>query len=84
MKALYSDTHPDIEKLQIEWLRDAPAWKKMEILAQLNQTARLLALSGLRQRYPDASEAELQRRLADLLLGTDLASKVYGDLENAA
>jgi hypothetical protein len=83
MTALYSDTHPKMEALQIRLLREAPPWRKMEMLAGLNNSAKSLALAGLRQRYPQASESELRRRLADLLLGEDLARKVYGELENA-
>ena len=56
----------------------------MEMLAQLNASAHLLALSGLRQRHPRASEEELRRRLASLLLGDNLARRVYGELEGAA
>ena len=82
MAILFSDTQPEIEVLQLELLRITPAWKKLAILAQLNETGRILALSGLRQRYPQASQAELHRRLAGLLLGEDLASTVYGELEN--
>jgi len=84
MSALYSDTDPKMEALQIRLLRESPAWRKMEMLAQLNASARLLALSGLRQRYPGASESELHRRLADLLLGEDLARKVYGEIKDAS
>jgi len=84
MNVIYSDTHPQIENLQLELLRNAPTWKKMELLVQLNQTAHSLALSGLHQRYPQAGEVELRRRLADLLLGEELASKVYGELNCAA
>ncbi|HXK43960.1 MAG TPA: hypothetical protein PKV82_14160 [Anaerolineae bacterium] len=46
----------------------------------MNATARALALSGLHARYPQAGEAELRRRLADLLLGAELAARVYGPL----
>ena len=84
MNVIYSDTHPQIETLQLELLRNTPTWKKVELLVQLNKTAHSLALSGLRQRYPQAGEAELRRRLADLLLGEELASKVYGGLNCAA
>ena len=84
MGVLYSDTDPEMEALQVRLLRGAPAWRKMEMLAQLNASARLLALSGLRQRYPKAGEQELRRRLADLLLGEDLAGKVYGELKDAS
>ncbi len=84
MSVLFSDTHPKMEALQVRLLRDAPAWRKLEMLAQLNASARLLALAGLHQRYPQAGEQELRRRLAGLLLGEDMASKVYGELKDAS
>lgn len=80
MKALFSDTHPNMEALQIKLWRAASPIRKMQMLAQLNQSARLLALAGLQSRYPQAGEAELRRRLASLLLGEELACKVYGEL----
>ena len=84
MAAPNSDTHPDMDALQVRLLRQVPAWRKMEMLAQLNALAHILALSGLRQRYPEANEDELRRRLASLLLGEELACKVYGELKDAA
>ena len=78
MSTLSPDTHPQMEALQIELLRSASPTRKMQMLAQLNQSAHLLALAGLRSRYPQATETELKRRLADLLLGEELACKVYG------
>jgi len=73
-----------MEALQIQLLRQATPARKMEMLAQLNASARTLALLGLRSRYPQAGEAELRRRLAGLLLGEGLARKVYGDINDAA
>ena len=64
----------------INLLRQAPPWRKLHMVGQLNQTVRTLALSGLRQRHPQAAPQELRRRLADLLLGPDLAVRVYGPL----
>lgn len=84
MSKIFPDTHPEVEQLQLKLLRNLPPWKKMEMLAQLNQTARSLALSGLRQRHPNAGILELQRYLADLLLGEELAKKVYGEPQDAA
>ena len=66
MSAYYSDTHPKMEALQIRLLREAPPWRKMEMLAGLNASTKALVLSGLRQRHPQASEGELRRRLAGL------------------
>jgi len=83
MSTLYSDTHPKMEALQIELWRQASPTHKMNQLAQLNAAARLLALTGLRSQYPQASEAELHFRLACLMLGDELAHKVYGESEHA-
>ncbi len=78
MTALSQDTHPKMEKLQIDLWRQASPARKMDMLAQLYRSARLLALAGLKRRYPGADQDELRRRLADLMLGAELASKVYG------
>jgi hypothetical protein len=83
MTGPYSDTHPKMEALQTQLLRQASPTRKMNMLAQLNSSVRMLALTGLRSQYPQASEAELHRKLADLLLGEDLARKVYGEASRA-
>ena len=80
MTALFPDTRPEAEAVLIRLLRQAPAWRKLEMVDQLNQSVKLLALAGLRQRCPNDSEDQLHRRLADLLLGDELALKVYGPL----
>ncbi len=83
MSALFSDTHPKMEALQIQLWREASPTRKMEMLAQLNKSAQMLALAGLRSQYPQADESEIRRRLAGLLLGEEVASKVYGKISNA-
>ena len=80
MIQLYPDTHPKMEALQIQLLRQASPTRKMNMVAQLNKSARLLALTGLHSQYPQASESELRLRLAGLLLGKETAQKVYGRL----
>jgi hypothetical protein len=82
-KALFPDTHPKMEALQVELWRSASPTRKMQMLAQLNQSARILAMAGLRSQYPQSSETELCGRLAGLLLGEEIANKVYGALPNA-
>ena len=79
MESLYNDTHPQIEALQIQLWRQATPTRKMEMVAQLNKSARTLALTGLRDLFPQASEAELHFKLAVLLLGEEIARKAYGD-----
>ncbi len=74
------DTDPKIEQMRIELLRQMPPPRKLRLMAQLNHMARSLALSEIRTHYPQASEAELHRRLAERILGSELADKVYGPL----
>lgn len=45
---------------------------------QLNDVVKTMMLAGLRDRYPDDPPEKIRRRLADLLLGPELAAKVYG------
>jgi hypothetical protein len=78
MSTLFPDTNPKAEAVLIRLLRETPSWRKLEMVDQLNQSVKLLALGGLRQRYPHDNEEQLRRRLADLLLGEEMAMKVYG------
>ena len=80
MTQVFPDTSPETERVLFALLREMPPWRKLEMVAQLNQTVRELALVGLRERYPHASPEELWRRLADSVLGPELAAKAYGPL----
>lgn len=83
MSVLSSDTHPKMEALQIQLWRQASPTRKMQMVAQLNMSVRMLAMAGLRSRFPSANEAELRFKLAGLLLGEELARKVYGEPKHA-
>ena len=72
------DTTPEEEAVLVRLWRETPAWRKWELMEDVNRVARELALAGLRRRHPDAAPEELHRRLADLLLGPELAAEVYG------
>lgn len=84
MSALFPDTDAKAETILIELLRAATAARKLELLGELNASARQLALMGLAARHPGATEMELRRLLADLLLGPELAVRVYGPLPGGA
>jgi hypothetical protein len=77
MTALYSDTHPKIEQMQIELIRRMPPWRKMRMVDGLNEAVKNLAITGIRQRHPNATAEQIHRMLADLMLGEELARKVY-------
>jgi hypothetical protein len=83
MSRLFPDTRPEAEEVLITLLSEASAARKVEMLGQLNEMALDLARAGLRARHPTAGDAELRRRLADLLLGPELAARVYGPLATA-
>jgi len=78
MRTLAEDTHPEAEPVLLELLREASPARKVAMLLDANRTARALALTGLRERHPKDSPAQLQRRLADLWLGPELAARAYG------
>lgn len=78
MRTQSPDTSPEAERVLIELLRAAPAWRRLQLADQLSRTVRNLSWAGLRSRYPNASAAELRRRFADICLGEELATKAYG------
>jgi hypothetical protein len=83
MTARSPDTMPEVDKLQIDRLRQMPPWRKLALLGEMNRTVRTLALAGLRHRFPDESQAQHRRRLAVLMLGPELAARVYGPMPEA-
>lgn len=77
---MVSDTRPEAQRVYILLLRLVPPWKKLHMLGELNLAARELAMLGLRSRYPNLSDHELRYKLAELLLGKEVAHRVYGNL----
>jgi|APSaa5957512622_1039677.scaffolds.fasta_scaffold23485_3 hypothetical protein len=57
-----------------------PASKKLMMVADLNQAVIELAWSGLHRQYPHECAERLRRRLANRILGAELAEKAYGPL----
>jgi hypothetical protein len=66
-----------MEALQIQFIRSMPAWRKFLMVDSLNETVKTLAMSGIKQRHPEATPEQVHRMLADLILGAELARKVY-------
>ena len=77
MNALFTDTRPEIDQMQLEIIRRMPPWKKVALVDDLNDTVKALAICGIKQRHPHATPEQIQRLLADLMLGPELASQVY-------
>ena len=67
-----NDTHPDVERLQLEgWRRMTPA-QKLARVCDLNAAVRQLAASRIRAECPDISERDLRLELARLWLPPEL------------
>jgi len=78
MATRLTDTSADAERVQIEILRSMPSSRKVQLWNDLNMAMRKVALAGLSQRFPLATPQELHRRLATILLGSELATQAYG------
>jgi hypothetical protein len=77
IQQLFSDTAPEAEAVLIDLLRRKSAAEKFAMVNQLNESLRVMMLSGLHQRYPNASELEIKQRFAQLLLGEELGQEFW-------
>lgn len=78
MGARPPDTSPEAWEVQLRILREMSAEEKLQQVCALNAVVRELAMSGLRERYPNASEEELLKRYAALVLDRETVIRVYG------
>jgi len=84
MGTLSRDTNREAERVLVEIMKALPSWKKLALLDDACSTSRALALAGLRARHPEASEAALHRMLMGLLLGEEIATRIWGPLDEPA
>jgi hypothetical protein len=78
MKTLSEDTSPEAEAVLLSLLREAPVWKRLQMIDQMYETLRLLILADLRRNYPDAGDDELKRRLIARFLSRKDVMAAYG------
>lgn len=79
MESLLSDSVPEAERIRLARIRQMSAAEKLAAVDAMADLLRTLALGRIRQAYPDAPPEEVHRRLAEQMLGPELARKVYGD-----
>jgi len=77
---LSADTTRHAERLQVIAWRSMSSMQRAQLVAGAARTVRAIALAGLRQRHPGASESEIVARFALLTLGPSLARRVYPHL----
>jgi hypothetical protein len=79
---LSKDTSWSAEQSQVQIWRGLTTVQLAELIAGASNAARTLAIAGLRDRYPAASDRELIVRYAALTLGLPLARQVYPELDH--
>ncbi len=72
---LSMDTSPEAEAFLFEELAKKSSADKVRMIGQASATMRKMAMIGLRQRNPDATERELKIKFIELLYGSALASE---------
>lgn len=73
-----NDTDLEIERMMIEFWRNAPAWRKLQQVSMLNEMLDSLVRADIVQRYPHADEAEIRRRLAKRKLPPEVYAEFFG------
>ena len=78
----YLDTSRKAEQVMLAIYRGMPAWRKLALVEDAIRTSRQLAYAGIRSRYPGESPAQSRRRLLGLVLGEELARRIYGPVND--
>jgi hypothetical protein len=78
VKRLFEDTDEATERKLIELTRRLPDEKKLWLIFDQIEMGRQLSMGGLKRRYPQASQEELKKRFAALVLDRETVMKVYG------
>ena len=78
------DTSPRQSARYVELLRARAPHERLAISMSLTRAVRELAMAGLRERHPGASEEELRVRLAVRLYGREVAERLFGHVPDDA
>jgi len=78
MRPQSPDTSPEAERVLLDLLRQAPAWRKLRMVEDTNQSVKDLLTAGLCHRFPQDPPEVLRRRLAEIWLGPELSAAAYG------
>ena len=78
MTTLSPDTTPEAEAVLLELLRRAPVWKRLQMVDQMHEVLRQLAMADIRRRHPHADNDEIKRRLAARVLSRTEVINAYG------
>jgi len=74
------DTSPEAQQVLDEIYRKMPTTVKIRRIFEAYRTGKMLAMAGLRDRYPEASEKKIWYLWAKQHLGEKLFNEVYGEV----
>jgi hypothetical protein len=74
------DTNPAMVARYHEHLREKRPFERLAQAASPTRMTRELAVAGIRQRHPTASDDEVRVRLIVRLYGRDIGRRLFGDI----
>jgi len=77
-----NDTSAKAEQVRLCALRAMSPTRRLSMALGWSQSMRELSRAGLRRQFPNFSEQELHRLMAERVLGTELALKAYGPMNS--
>jgi hypothetical protein len=77
-KTKLTDTPKEILEIQYDLYRRMSPAKKFELVCDAYRFGQLLAMAGIRMRFPNAGEKEVKQIWAKEHLGEKLYNEVYG------
>ena len=78
MRTQSSDTHPEVERVQLELLRRAGADRRAAMACGLSSSTRAMSLGNLERLHPELTPRQRLVRLAEALYGEELVAKARG------
>ncbi len=76
------DTSKAADKVLIDIYRQMSIADKVKRIFEAYQTGKMLAMAGLRELHPEASEKEIRLLWTKQHLGEELFREVYGEAAN--
>ena len=70
-----SDTHPEMEKVQISLLRELSVARKIAIVCSLSETVIKLSRRAISRANPDLNDHEINCKFIALHYGSELADR---------
>ncbi|MGB1799345.1 MAG: hypothetical protein ACPHLK_00785 [Gammaproteobacteria bacterium] len=76
MHSKLSDTHPEIEKIQLSLIREANIAKRISLVRSLSQTTIQLSRRAIARANPELSDKEVDIAFVASHYGSDLADRL--------